>query len=302
LRKNKPGLYVTGRRPDGYHTLETIFVPVTLFDRIDFIVREKNLTLHCSAPSVPKDETNLVIRAVNAFLKNWGAGPPDFGLEITLKKISPRDLAWEGGPVTRHIRFWPCRNCSAIRLTLRLSGELRYVGRRRPVFSRKPNMSRRGNRRNTHPLDIRIPGRILLVMPEIHISTAEVFRSGNFALTNKNKLVTLSRKDKLKIFFHYFLSLLTSWKRLCFPCIPNCGRSKNSLYSKGAFYAGMTGSGSAFFGIFEGDKKLRRHFFIFPRIIQRLIPGNMCRIYNPQRSAILTTGEIHGDYRSAHQP
>ena len=255
------GLYVTGRRPDGYHTLETIFVPVTLFDRIDFIVREKNLTLHCSAPSVPKDETNLVIRAVNAFLKNWGAGPPDFGLEITLKKNIPSGSGLGGGSSDAAYTLLALQKLFGNPLdpeTLRRIAVT--LGADVPFFLESRICLGEGIGEILTPLDIRIPGRILLVMPEIHISTAEVFRSGNFALTNKNKLVTLSRKDKLKNIFSLFPELANELEAVVFSMHPELREIKNSLYSKGAFYAGMTGSGSAFFGIFEGDQEAEEAF------------------------------------------
>src|SRR3954468_15009389 len=58
-------LRVTGRRPDGFHDLETIFQTISLHDTLTFTESDR-LTLTCDDPSIPVDETNLVWRAARA--------------------------------------------------------------------------------------------------------------------------------------------------------------------------------------------------------------------------------------------
>lgn len=75
-------LYVTGRREDGYHTLCSLMVPITLCDEIELDFTVPGPSVRCSHPDVPEDGTNLVMRAVDLFYetaarsgRQWGPGP-----------------------------------------------------------------------------------------------------------------------------------------------------------------------------------------------------------------------------------
>src|SRR3954467_9751827 len=55
-------LEITGKRPDGYHTLSTIFQTISLKDNLTCRLH-RDLTLTCSDPTLPTDQRNLVMRA-----------------------------------------------------------------------------------------------------------------------------------------------------------------------------------------------------------------------------------------------
>ena len=58
-------LRITGKRADGFHDLETVFQTISLHDELTFRASD-TLSLTCDDPSVPVDESNLVIRAARA--------------------------------------------------------------------------------------------------------------------------------------------------------------------------------------------------------------------------------------------
>ena len=87
-------LNILGKRPDGFHELETVMHPVKLFDRLAFQRSGASLKLTCSDPSLPVDERNLVHRAAKAFLD--AAGIAD-GVEIHLEKHVPMAAGLGGG-------------------------------------------------------------------------------------------------------------------------------------------------------------------------------------------------------------
>ncbi len=61
-------LNILGKRPDGFHTLETVMQPVPLYDTLSFESRPgSGVELTCSNPVLPVDHTNLVHRAATAF-------------------------------------------------------------------------------------------------------------------------------------------------------------------------------------------------------------------------------------------
>ena len=87
-------LNILGRRPDGYHDLETLFLPVPLHDRLTFERASAGVELSCNRADLPVDGTNLVHRAATAFLKE--AGIRD-GVRIHLEKNIPMAAGLGGG-------------------------------------------------------------------------------------------------------------------------------------------------------------------------------------------------------------
>ncbi len=87
-------LNILGRRPDGFHALETVFHPVNLCDRLSFSRRPAEIQLTCSDPILPTDAGNLVHRAATAFLR---AAKISEGVQIHLEKKIPLAAGLGGG-------------------------------------------------------------------------------------------------------------------------------------------------------------------------------------------------------------
>jgi 4-diphosphocytidyl-2-C-methyl-D-erythritol kinase len=99
LEKNSPCkvnllLNILGRRPDGFHALETIFQPVNLCDRLTFSRRPAEIHRTCSDARLPTDAGNLVHRAAAAFL---AAARIKDGVKIHLEKKIPMSAGLGGG-------------------------------------------------------------------------------------------------------------------------------------------------------------------------------------------------------------
>ncbi len=87
-------LNILGRRPDGFHELETILQPVNLCDRLSFHPAATGVELTCDDPRLPTDGTNLVVRAAAAFL---AAAQIKDGVRIHLEKRIPLAAGLGGG-------------------------------------------------------------------------------------------------------------------------------------------------------------------------------------------------------------
>src|ERR1041385_5224700 len=99
LEKNSPCkanllLNILGKRPDGFHELETVFQPVHLCDSLRFERAGQGIELTCSEPGLPVDSRNLVHRATTAFLQT--AQIKD-GVRIHLEKKIPLAAGLGGG-------------------------------------------------------------------------------------------------------------------------------------------------------------------------------------------------------------
>lgn len=87
-------LNILGRRPDGFHELETLFHPVNLCDELRFDRANTGIHLTCSDPTLPTDGSNLVHRAATAFLTE--AKIRD-GVRLHLEKKIPMAAGLGGG-------------------------------------------------------------------------------------------------------------------------------------------------------------------------------------------------------------
>jgi len=99
LEKNSPGkvnllLNILGKRPDGFHELETVMQPVNLCDRLTFERRGGAVELSCSAAALPVDSRNLVHRAATGFLQTAKISD---GVRIHLEKKIPLAAGLGGG-------------------------------------------------------------------------------------------------------------------------------------------------------------------------------------------------------------
>lgn len=87
-------LNILGRRPDGFHALETVFLPVPVHDRLTLAPAPAGVALTCSDPALPTDSGNLVHRAATAFLAAAGLTA---GVAIHLEKNLPLAAGLGGG-------------------------------------------------------------------------------------------------------------------------------------------------------------------------------------------------------------
>ena len=87
-------LNILGRRPDGFHELETVMLPVPVFDELTFERRPRGIELACSDASLPSGPANLVYRAAEAFRREAGI---DVGVRIHLEKKIPVAAGLGGG-------------------------------------------------------------------------------------------------------------------------------------------------------------------------------------------------------------
>lgn len=90
------GLDITGKRPDGYHTVDMINISVSLCDTVT--VRKNTglgIRIFCDTPGIPCDESNLCAKAANALAKAAGNG--GFDADITIIKRIPSKAGLGGG-------------------------------------------------------------------------------------------------------------------------------------------------------------------------------------------------------------
>lgn len=88
-------LTIKGKRPDGFHEIESLMVPLTLADALTLEeAREPGIAFTCSEPSLPCDDSNLVVRAARRFFETLGRAA---AVRIHLEKHVPHGAGLGGG-------------------------------------------------------------------------------------------------------------------------------------------------------------------------------------------------------------
>ncbi|MFH1489360.1 MAG: 4-(cytidine 5'-diphospho)-2-C-methyl-D-erythritol kinase, partial [Pseudomonadota bacterium] len=241
------GLMVTGRRPDGYHDLVSVMVPIDLVDRLYLtLIPEKEIRLLCEGHPVPSGGGNLVYRAVQAFLA--GAERQE-GVSVTLVKNIPVAAGMGGGSSDAA--------AALLALNKMYSGILPFdhlkemalrLGADVPFFLKPAPSLARGVGEILEPLERWPEVWYVIVMPPLQVSTSWVFGNLKLKLTSgvDEYIKKSSSNDPFAIFQHLENDLETVTS-VHFPVI---GQIKNRLQDAGALCALMSGSGPSVFGVF----------------------------------------------------
>lgn len=238
------GLNVISRRADGYHNLETIFYPVNIKDALE-IVEADELTFQSSGLDIPgRVEDNLCIQGYHLLKKDFDLPP----VKIHLHKHIPIGAGLGGGSADAAfcIRLIDqnfnlgLSDEQMIGYARKLGADCAFFIRNEPVFAFEI-----GDEFEPVKLDLS-KYQIIVVMPPVHISTAEAYRGVKPAPV-KDSLMELVYEP------------VAEWKKFIkndfeisvFKDHPEIRGIKAALYEAGALYASMSGSGAAVFGIFD---------------------------------------------------
>lgn len=261
-------LKITGRRPDGYHTLETRMQKLALFDELVLGVSDKpGVRLRCFGADLPEDSGNIVWRAADFFLQNCPLCRPDkaAGVDITLNKKIPLAAGLGGGSSD-------AAACLRGLNTLFASGmsqdQLAAVGLRLgadvPFFLLdSPAALARGIGEILHPVAPLRSARVLLINPGFPLSTKWAYQS--FALTEKKNAGNLTNPqnavyEKIVREQHaapedWACALVNDLERVSMASFPEIRSIKEELRKAGAFASLMSGSGPTVFGLFTEHSK-----------------------------------------------
>ncbi len=88
-------LHVTGRRDNGYHLLQSLFVPIALYDSLSFQQNSLGLVRRLSVIDGIAEEDDLVVRAARLLKEH--VSRPELGVDIKLDKVIPSGAGLGGG-------------------------------------------------------------------------------------------------------------------------------------------------------------------------------------------------------------
>ncbi|MCF8257930.1 MAG: 4-(cytidine 5'-diphospho)-2-C-methyl-D-erythritol kinase [Flavobacteriales bacterium] len=246
------GLNILSRRPDGYHDIESVFVPVQWRDMLEVVEDAENakgtVTFTSTGIAVPDDgKANLCERAY--LLLHQRHGLP--AVRIHLHKLVPIGAGLGGGSADAAFTLRLIDRIFALGETdAQLEHLAAQLGSDCPFFIRNTPQLVTGRGETMRPVHLHLAGmHILLIHPNIHIGTAEAY-SG---VTPKVPSTPLQRIVEQPV-EHWRDALHNDFEDSLFRRHPLLGRLKAQLYAAGAVYASMTGSGSSVYGLFAERK------------------------------------------------
>ncbi len=262
-------LRVLGRRPDGYHELETIFQTISLHDTLRFRFRPSGsfgLSLEADSPEVPLDQRNLVYKSCLAFHERF---PLRCSIEITLQKRIPVESGLGGGSSNAACTLLAlsryCGEPSDTQALVEIAGRL---GADVPFFLHGGTALGTGRGDVVEQLSDTPPLPVLIVRPPVSCSTAEIYRKYDEAgllTAPRNSIKILVRPESLSDLYSHIENDL---EKVVFSLYPEFDSIKKRLLDTGAAAAALSGSGSALFGLFRTAEDIEKASHNFPESYQ----------------------------------
>jgi 4-diphosphocytidyl-2-C-methyl-D-erythritol kinase len=246
-------LRVLGKREDGFHELFTIFQTVSLCDMIEFGEGEL-VTLTCDEPQLACEQTNLILLAAGALARRF---PQCGGAAIHLRKEVPYPGGLGGGSSNAAATLIGLRRLWNLDLDdAELSEIASELGADVPFFLHGGTAIGTGRGDVIEPIDDVTAENMLIITPEVKISTGDVFGSLDArALTSDNRehILTVCRNEA-RSFDPLHSVLKNDLEDSVFAAYPEVKRVKETLLGLGAVNAAMSGSGGSVFAVFDNKE------------------------------------------------
>jgi 4-diphosphocytidyl-2-C-methyl-D-erythritol kinase len=248
------GLNITSKREDGFHNLETVFVPIVIKDVLEIISSDKTeLTTTGNTIDIPAEQ-NICIKAYDLLKKDFHQLP---GVKIHLHKNIPSGAGLGGGSADASFTLKLLNDKyqlnqstgQLVNYALRLGSDCPFFIINKPCLA-----TGRGEILEQISIDLS-SYKILIVNPGIHINTGWAFTQLTPSLPAKSIKEIINQPIET-----WKAELKNDFEEPVFKQYPEIKSIKEQLYNNGAIYAAMSGSGSSVFGFYKKEVKIPHSF------------------------------------------
>ncbi|MFC1516954.1 4-(cytidine 5'-diphospho)-2-C-methyl-D-erythritol kinase [Candidatus Margulisiibacteriota bacterium] len=245
-------LNILGKRPDGYHELQSIMQSVSLADMLSLEEKAEGIIIKCDNKNIPCDASNTVYKAAALLKDKYNIKQ---GILIDIKKNIPWGAGLAGGSADAAAALFGLNKLWKLNLTQAQLLELgAQIGSDVPFCLQGGTVLVTGRGEHLQPISLHNTPKILLVVPEINVSTAWAYTQvprghvkpaqdlaavGQQGLLAGSKLLKNDLEEYVCNKYEEILELKNSFKQLS------------------AVFSLMSGSGAAVFGIFSDQKALK---------------------------------------------
>ncbi len=248
------GLHITGKRPDGFHDLETVFYPVNWCDALEVVPSTLSETsMEVYGADFGDVKTNLCYKA--CLLLREEHHLPE--VSIYLQKVIPHGAGLGGGSSDAAFVLMMLNEMFELGLSqTKLADYAGKLGSDCPFFIYNKPMMATGRGELLTPVSIMLEKyHFLIVMPDVKVSTAEAYSM----IKPKHPDLPLNAVLQLPV-NQWKYALVNDFEAAVFSKYPVVKDVKEKLYQAGAVYASMSGSGAAVFALFEKEVEAIQDF------------------------------------------
>jgi 4-diphosphocytidyl-2-C-methyl-D-erythritol kinase len=242
------GLQILNKRTDGYHNIQSVMHPVGLCDILEINIlptADKGFLFSQSGIRFEGDqEDNLCLQAMELFRKETRIPP----VQMHLHKQIPVGAGLGGGSSNASTTLLGLNALADNPLSVKQLGELAAIlGSDCPFFLDPQSMLMEGRGEILSPLFLSMEEiYLVLLFPEIHVSTQDAYAGVIPAIP------PLQLKELIKEPLSRWEELIENdFEKSVFKRYPQLVSLKRELYSSGASYASLSGSGSSLYGLFK---------------------------------------------------
>ena len=254
-------LRVVGKRRDGYHLIDTIMLPVSLYDELEIRkirspvdnkkTKDGMIEVSCDHPLVPGGEKNIVYRAARLIMQQTDKQQQ---VQIHIRKRIPVGAGLGGGSADAAATLIGLNRLLTVRLSAAKLEKLALsLGADVPFFIRARPARARGIGERLYPLHGIPSFWLVIVYPGFPVSTAWAFKKLPPTLTKPP--VNTSIPTSLKRFDRLAKLLVNDLESVTLKRYPKIQLLKDRLLHQGAAGSLMSGSGSSVFGIFSSRRE-----------------------------------------------
>ena len=233
-------LHVTGRRGDGYHTIESLFVPIDLADTVELVLRDDDRIVRLADVPGVRDEDDLTLRAARALRAACGISR---GASIRLAKRIPQGAGLGGGSSDAACallglnRLWSLglSRSELIAIGVTLGADVAFFLGEGPAFAR-------GIGELLTPMSVPTYW-IALAMPQVHVPTPSIFASP--------ELTRATPSAKMSVFSEGYGH--NDLETVAVSKFPQVGEAVRAL-RRASPLARMSGSGACVFAMFDAER------------------------------------------------
>lgn len=244
------GLDVISRRPDGYHDISTVMVPIPWCDILEIVPSDNDSDILSvtgrNVDCLPAD--NLVMKAVKV-MRNHSDFPP---VRVYLHKVIPDGAGLGGGSSDAAFTLVAINKMFGLgHSDSILAGMASSIGADCPFFIYNQPMLCEGTGTILSPINLSIPRNLIIavIKPPVSVSTKEAYAGVSPAAPT----IPLPELLSTLPIGQWQGAVKNDFELSVFPRHPEIKAIKDSLLEAGALYASMSGSGSSVFGLFNDD-------------------------------------------------
>ncbi|MEP5612004.1 MAG: 4-(cytidine 5'-diphospho)-2-C-methyl-D-erythritol kinase [Cyclobacteriaceae bacterium] len=238
------GLHVLAKREDGYHNLESCFYPILWRDSLE-IITAKKFSFESYGLKIPGSVSeNLCVKAYELIKADFDIS----AVEIHLLKSIPMGAGLGGGSADGAFTLKLLNEHFKLEISIsKLQEYALQLGSDCPFFIANKPVIAKGRGEVFEKVNLDLTDYYLAIKnPEVHISTKEAFSN----ISPATPKLPISEILELPI-SEWSKNLVNNFETSVFPNHPEIARLKDDMYSAGALYASMTGTGSTVYGIFR---------------------------------------------------